>query len=72
MAVGPLTTPYVSLIVRRANGYSRQFSSLPPPVPGDPTTTASGSLGGAIASIADKLGMGEYVSLSCLFPRICV
>ncbi|KAI9492142.1 BCS1 N terminal-domain-containing protein [Zychaea mexicana] len=49
---------YVSLLTRRQ---MRAFSGLPPPpVPTDPAT--AGSLGGFIATIADKLGMGELAT----------
>ncbi|KAI8391647.1 P-loop containing nucleoside triphosphate hydrolase protein [Radiomyces spectabilis] len=49
-----LTPPYLSIVARRANGYSRAFSSLP--------DDAHGTIGGIIATIAEKLGVGELAT----------
>ncbi|KAF7723489.1 hypothetical protein EC973_002000 [Apophysomyces ossiformis] len=55
-----LTPPHISFLVRRANALSRSISSLPPPPPTDVAT--QGTLGGIVANVADKLGVGELAT----------
>lgn len=55
-----------SVVLRRHGGYPRLFSTLPPPIipngsSSSTSASASGTLGGLVSTIADKLGMGEYV-----------
>ncbi|KAI9323306.1 hypothetical protein BX666DRAFT_1846765 [Dichotomocladium elegans] len=55
------TPSQLSVLARRGPAAAltvRGMASLPPPIPND----ASGSIGGVIANMADKLGMGEFAT----------